>query len=145
MLQVSKMNNPCRRLLKVNSQDHLLKEVVLKKPFNRDFQNYLNPDINLTVGELFCLKGLKGHPSKTLTPKKCNSFSTFAGKIITCSCYFIGILSIALPIHPIISRFTKYYNNMSELERCTKFALEIQVRIVFLLPKNQQNGPLNHL
>lgn len=50
------------------------------------------------------------------------------GKIITCSCYFIGILSIALPIHPIISRFTKYYNNMSELDRCTKFALEIQER-----------------
>ncbi|KAM8953897.1 voltage-gated potassium channel regulatory subunit KCNF1 [Pelodytes ibericus] len=50
---------------------------------------------------------------------------TTLGKLNAATSFLCGVIAIALPIHPIINNFVKYYNKQRVLETATKHELEL--------------------
>uniref|UniRef100_F6TMZ9 BTB domain-containing protein n=1 Tax=Ciona intestinalis TaxID=7719 RepID=F6TMZ9_CIOIN len=53
---------------------------------------------------------------------------TIAGKVVTSTSFLVGVIAIAMPIHPIISNFSNCYRTQREMENAFKRALKVQKR-----------------
>nr|XP_002130030.1 potassium voltage-gated channel subfamily B member 2 isoform X1 [Ciona intestinalis] len=51
---------------------------------------------------------------------------TIAGKVVTSTSFLVGVIAIAMPIHPIISNFSNCYRTQREMENAFKRALKVQ-------------------